>query len=54
MVRPACCSFGPGLAWPLLLLAEIPFTSLSAILPFILVGIGVDDMVSSLPPPPHP
>lgn len=29
-----------------LIVAGIPFTSLAQILPFILVGIGVDDMVS--------
>lgn len=29
------------------IIVEVPFTTLSIILPFILVGIGVDDMVSS-------
>lgn len=28
--------------------AGVPFTSLSQVLPFILIGIGVDDMVSSI------
>jgi len=32
------------------IMADVPFTLLSMILPFILVGIGVNDMVSPSPP----
>lgn len=31
----------------MLAIADVPFTSLAQILPFILIGIGVDDMVSA-------